>query len=609
MVQVTQAQNAAHAKADGHHFAQNNRARIGSISGIARHALAAVLFCGTVLAAAPLHANGVAGDYLAARQASFAGDFKAAAEYYGRAVLYDPENPQILERAVLANVSLGDLDRAAGIADKLIAEGYRSQLAQMALIARDTRNENYEAVIGAINEQRGAGPLADGLIKAWAQLGMGDMTSALVSFDEVAGLQGLGAFARYHKAMALASVGDFESAAGTFEGDAGGMSRTRRGIMAQAEILSQLDRNQDALVLIDTAFGGALDPGLTQLQTALEAGETVPFSHVRSARDGIAEVFYSLAGALSSEDNDDLTLIHARLAQYLRPDHVDALLLTAELLDEMEQYALAVATYAEVPEDSEAYHAAELGRAEAFRQQDQMDEAIAVLQGLTESHGDLPIVHSTLADFLRQDERYAQATDAYTTAMGLFDEITEREWFLHYARGITYERRDMWPEAEADFRAALALNPNQPQVLNYLGYSLVEKQIKLDEALEMIERAVAARPNSGYIVDSLGWVLYRLGRYDEAVGHMERAAELMPIDPIVNDHLGDVYWAVGRKLEAEFQWKRALSFVDWENAAEEADPDRIRRKLEVGLDQVLAEEGAPPLRAAGVAQDGADDEG
>jgi len=131
-------------------------------------------------------------------------------------------------------------------------------------------------------------------------------------------------------------------------------------------------------------------------------------------------------------------------------------------------------------------------------------------------------------------------------------------------------------------------------VLNYLGYSLVEKQEKLEEALEMIERAVEARPDSGYIVDSLGWALYRLGRYEEAVGHMERAAELLPVDPIVNDHLGDVYWAVGRRTEARFQWNRALSFDP-----EPEEAERIRRKLEVGLDAVLAEEGAEPLAVAG----------
>jgi Flp pilus assembly protein TadD len=159
-----------------------------------------------------------------------------------------------------------------------------------------------------------------------------------------------------------------------------------------------------------------------------------------------------------------------------------------------------------------------------------------------------------------------------------------------YARGICQERLGNWAESEADLRAALALAPDQPQVLNYLGYSLVEKQVKLQEALSLIQRAETLRPQSGYIVDSLGWVLFRLGHYTQAVPHMERAIELMPVDPIVNDHLGDVYWSVGRRLEAEFQWHRALSFKP-----EESEAIRIRRKLEVGLDQLLDEEGAPPL--------------
>jgi tetratricopeptide (TPR) repeat protein len=125
---------------------------------------------------------------------------------------------------------------------------------------------------------------------------------------------------------------------------------------------------------------------------------------------------------------------------------------------------------------------------------------------------------------------------------------------------------------------------------------MVEKRINLDEALGMIERAVAAQPNSGYIVDSLGWVYYRLGRYDEAIVQMERAAELMPTDPVVNDHLGDVLWAVDRKAEARFQWRRALSLHESEPSPD-LDADRVRRKLEVGLDQVLEEEGSEPLRA------------
>ncbi|KUF09758.1 tetratricopeptide repeat protein [Pseudoponticoccus marisrubri] len=559
---------------------------------------AGVLACALT---APLGAaaTGVSGDYLAARQASFLGDFEAAARYYGRALAHDPGKPELLERAIYANISLGKLNLAADLAGRLGQQGYASELGQMALISQDVRAQDYAGVLSAIEAQRGLGPLADGLVRAWALLGNGDRDAALEAFDEVGRMQGLAPFSSYHKALALASVGAFREAEAIFaDAAAGSMTATRRGIMARAEILSQLDRNGDAVALIDTSFGADLDPGLAALREALDSGQQVPFTHAETARDGVAEVFYTLAAALSSERNDDLTLLYARLAEFLRPTHVDAILLSAEVLDEMGQFDLAVETYAAVPKAHPAYHAAELGRADALQAQDKLEQAVAVLAALAETHGELPIVHSTLGDLMRRMERYDDAVAAYTTALDQVAEITERQWFIFYARGISYERMDEWEQAEADFRRALELNPEQPQVLNYLGYSLVEKQIKLDEALNLIERAVAARPDSGYIVDSLGWVLYRLGRYEEAVAHMERAAELMPIDPIVNDHLGDVYWAVGRHREAEFMWRRALSFVDWEDAAEEADPDRIRRKIEVGLDQVLAEEGAPPLQMA-----------
>lgn len=193
-------------------------------------------------------------------------------------------------------------------------------------------------------------------------------------------------------------------------------------------------------------------------------------------------------------------------------------------------------------------------------------------------------MHFALGEALCAQDDHGGAIKSYDLAIELTADTNPQRWVLFCARGVAEDRSGDDESAERDFRAALAINPDQPEVLNYLGYSLVEQGRNLDEALDMIERAVAASPASGYIVDSLGWVLYRLGRYDEAVGQMERASELIPVDPVVNDHLGDVYWAVDRKREAQFQWRRALSFVDVEDANSEADPDRMRRKLEVGLD-------------------------
>ncbi|WP_348540027.1 tetratricopeptide repeat protein [Shimia sp. R11_0] len=545
----------------------------------------------------PAYAEGLAGSYLAARHAVYGSDYAEAARYFSKALTKDPSNPALQENAVLAYLSLGQLDRALPIARKMVADGHSSQIAEMALTTGLVEDGNYAELIDRI-ETAGIGPLVDGLIKAWAEVGRGAMSEALQAFDEVAKEPGLGGFAAYHKAAALASVGDFEGAYAIFEsGDMNGLQQTRRGVISEVEVLSQLDRNTDAIARIDEAFGSDLDPALRDIRDALSDGDILPYTHVRSAKDGIAEVYFSIANALRNEANADYTLLYVRMAEFLRPDHTVALLLTAELLETLGRYELASQTYQRVQEDDPSFHAAEMGRAEALREAGKTEAALEVLESLSRSHGAVPYVHTALGDLRRQERNFEGAIEAYDTAIGLYDTLERRQWFLFYARGICHERMGNWEEAEADFRKALELNPEQPQVLNYLGYSLVEKQIKLDEALGMIERAVAARPDSGYIVDSLGWVLFRLGRFDEAVEHMERASELMPVDPVVTDHLGDVYWAVGRKLEAQFQWRRALSFVD-ADTEEEAKPDRIRRKLEVGLDVVLEEEGAEPLTVA-----------
>jgi tetratricopeptide (TPR) repeat protein len=563
--------------------------------------LSALLLSATLLAAPGFSADaaGLSGAYLAGRQAAMAGDFEAAAQYFTLALTRDPGNAELMENVVTAQIALGQIDRGAPVARRLEDAGFSSQIAAMTLVGDLGKRGDFEGLLARIEADKGIGPLVDGLVRAWAQLGAGAMSDALVSFDKVSNERGLRSFALYHKALALASVGDFEGAEAIFATDsATGVIATRRGVMARIEGLSQLERNADAMALLDTSFGSDLDPGLADMRTRLEAGEMLPFTHVNSPRDGLAEVFYTVATALNTEAEDDYTLLYSRVAEHLRPEHSDAILLSAALLEKLERYELAVATYRRIGPDNPSFHAAELGRADSLRRSGRLDAAEEVLVNLTRSHGDQPSVYVTLGDLMRQKDDFAQAVGAYDKALSLYSEETQGQWFIYYARAISHERLGDWPEAESDFRTALRLNPGQPQVLNYLGYSLVEQRIKLDEALELIRQAVDANPDSGYIVDSLGWVLYRLGRYDEAIGHMERAAELMPVDPVVNDHLGDVLWAVGRQMEAEFHWRRALSFIRPDSDLEEIKPDRIRRKLEVGLDKVLAEEGSPPLTVA-----------
>ena len=562
-------------------------------------ARAAVLAAALAAGAAPVLAQsnrGLAGPYLAARAAISTNDYEAAARYYARALIRDGRNPELLQNAIIAQMGLGNLARAEPIARQLQATGADNQIANLVLVLDRAVREDWNGVLEDYAAGLSVGPLVDGLLEAWVLLGTGDAQAAEAAFERVGKETGMPVFGRYHSALARALVGDLEAAEEIFSGAEGEspLRLTRRGTMARVQVLSQLDRNDDALALIAETFGADLDPALASMRTALQAGEALPFDMITSPSDGLAEVFYTVAGALTGEAQSGYTLLYSRAAEALRPDHVDAMLLSAQLLDQMEQYELATETYNRVPRSHPAFHAAEIGRAEALERSGNEAAAIEVLEQLAESHGDQASVHVTLGDMLRRLERFAEATPAYSRAIDLFTEDRSEHWIVYFARGITYEREDQWPQAEADFRKALELNPGQPSVLNYLGYSFIDKEENLEEAMEMIREAVAARPDSGHIVDSLGWGLYRLGRYEEAVEHMERAAELLPVDPIVNDHLGDVYWAVGRKVEAKFQWNRALSFDP-----EPEEAKRIRRKLEVGLDQVLAEEGADGLEVAG----------
>lgn len=550
-----------------------------------------ILAAATALATAALPtpaawAGSLAGSYLAASQANFNNDYEAAALYYTRALADDPNNLGLLQNALLAYLSKGDIDQGLALARRMKELDGGSQLALLILLTDALKKNNFEQANGFFDDNAGFSPLLDGLVQGWIYLGLGRMSDATARFDAMGESPTMQIFAQYHKALSLAVVGDFEAAEKILAGDKGQPIRIGRGsLIAHIEILSQLERNTEALTIIDQALNGSGDLEIIGLQTRLKAGETLPFNSVRNAAEGGAEVFLTLANVLAGEENDPFGLIYGRLSEFLRPQSVDAILLVADLLNDQGQYELAVRNYNKVPSDDPAFYSAEIGRALALQADDKNDAAIEVLIGLSKTHKTIPSVFTSLGDALRRDSRFAEATSAYDGAISLLPPPQPNHWFLYYARGITLEREGKWENAEADFRFALELSPNQPLVLNYLGYGMVEKRIKLEEAQEMIEKAVKLRPNDGYITDSLGWVLYRVGKFDQAVPHMERAVELMPIDPIINDHLGDTYWMVGRKLEAAFQWRRALSFEP-----EDSDAERIRLKLEIGLDQVLANE-------------------
>lgn len=541
--------------------------------------------------------RGLAGPYLAARMAAIQNDYASAADYYLQSLAQDDTDPYLQDSALVALISAGAMERAAALALTMSDQGRATELARLVQRSELARAGRWDDLVAAIDAASGpaegedipgAAMLVDGLIRAWALLGAGKATESLAAFKTLAATPGAAGMVNYHLALARAKVGDFEGAELLLADPATGTHLL--GIVARAQVLSQLERNRDAIAMIEATPGFAEEPHLLALRDRLSAGETLPFDSIRTPADGIAQVFLTFGSVLASNDEPDpLALIHARLAQYLAPDLGEAHLLAAQLLQGFGQFDLAERDFETLRELGDMRPVAELSRIDALTRAERLDDAEKAALALTAAHPELAQGWIALGDLLRQQDKFGQAVPAYDKALSLIgDQNPQARWFPLYARGIALERGGQFSKAEADFRAALEIRPDSAQVLNYLGYSLVDRNEKLDEALRLIQRAVELRPDDGYILDSLAWAYYRLGRYAEAVAPMERAVAAMASDSLVNDHMGDIYWMTGRKREAEIQWHRALSL----KPETEAEATRIRAKLDRGLDAVLAEEKA-----------------
>lgn len=538
--------------------------------------LAAIL-CGPTA----IFAQGFAGPYLAASSANYDGSFAEAAEYYARALNADPTNAFIEQNALVAYVSAGEFAQALEIAEN-VGSG-ENLYVDMVLMAAHAASGDFPSARGSFPpDNRQVSALLAGLLDAWINIGTDDNDAALAGFDAMDQNDTVALYGQYHKGLALAYLEDFSAAAEILNGENGPLHLDLGSIQAHIQILSQLGKNDEALALLSNVSPG--DP-LKDLRDQLEAGDEIAFTHVETPTQGMAQALTTMAAALSRDEPNRLALFYVRLAQHLDPNYVEAMITAADILEGEEQYTLASAAFALVPTDAPQYKSAAIGQAEVQRRGGNVEGATQTLIDLADAYPSDVNVLNALGDIYRGVEKFADADAAYTRAIDNLQNPPQAYWVLFYTRGISNERLGEWDEAEADFRRALELSPNEPIVLNYLGYSFIEMQTNMEEAQKMIETASANAPDNGAITDSLAWVLYRLGKFEEAVPHMERAARQMPVDPVINDHLGDVLWMVGRKVEARFQWRRALSFDP-----AEIDEIRIRRKLDVGLDIVLEEE-------------------
>jgi tetratricopeptide (TPR) repeat protein len=547
------------------------------------------------LAAAPGGAREtLSGAYLAARHAHNLNDVDAAAAYFAAALKRDRENPRLMELATLNLLAAGRVGDAAPVAARLAEADPANRIANLALAVEEIATGAYAGARERL-AARGDGfyPLIGRLLEAWAAYGEGDVAAAEAALAALDDRTVFRLFGGYHLGLIRMAAGDAEGAVSAFESALGAVGAPpARLALAYGLALETAGRPEEARRLYDDGGNPFGDPLLAAERARFDAG-MAPAPLARTASEGAAEALHGFAGVFANESGRRLALAYARLSLRLRPDFDAATMLAAELLSADGQHEAALAVYRSIADDSLYGARARIAAAGELHELDRDDEAVEALRALVADDPATAQAQIALGDVLRREEEWVACAEAYAAALDALTAAGVENWALHYQRGICHERAGAWDAAEADFRRALELEPEQPLVLNYLGYSLVELRRSLDEAKAMIERAVELRPEDGYITDSLGWVLYRLGDYEGAVEWLEKAVALAPVDPVINDHLGDALWMVGRRLEAEFQWRRARSFEP-----EPADLARIKRKLAVGLDVVLreeAEDGAPAV--------------
>jgi tetratricopeptide (TPR) repeat protein len=563
---------------------------------IAAFALTALALPGSVSAQTPDHpadnsaqfpsnidlkAMTMSGSYLAARHASVERDAASAATFYRSALRIDPKNNELLDRAFISSLADGDIEEAVKLADRILTIDKTNRVARLVIGVRDLKQKKYASAQANINQSI-RGPITDlvaTLLSGWATYGAGDSKAAVANIDKLTGPEWYPLFKDLHTGMILELAGK--------DKDAG--VRLERAYKLDDSMLRVADdyarwltRNKDdpSALAIYEAFDKKLPRHPLVLEGLRETKAGKKLSPlVDSPQTGAAEALYGIGATLTRRGGEDLALVYLQLALYLAPNHPLALLSLADLYESVKKPAMAIKVYERMPASSPLKRNAQIQLATNLDAADRSDEAIKILKAVTkEDPRDLEAIMA-LGNVERGRKKFADCAVTYSQGIdALPDTADKTSAIYYYYRGICEERSKQWNKAEADMRKALELQPEQPHVMNYLGYSWIDQGVNLDEGMKLIKRAVDQRPDDGYIVDSLGWAYYRIGNYEDAVKNLERAIDLKPEDPTINDHLGDAYWRIGRTLEAKFQWAHARDLKP-----EPEDLPKIEAKIENGL--------------------------
>ena len=529
--------------------------------------------------------SSIAGTYLAANFAASQGDVAAATDFYANSLADDPANADLLERTFLFAAEAGEIDRAYALTDRVLMQDPENRPAHLVREVGALAKKDYAAVIKDVAMPAPGlfATLTNRIVDAWARAGMKDFDGAINALDSLATQRGVEGIRLMHRALVLEYAGRTKDAEDAYRLAVTVMGAGPRAADAYGRFLLRQGRVDDAKALYDRALKE--NPGNPVAEWALRdiAAKKTARPLVGSPAEGVAEALFGIAASLNDQRSADVAILYLNLSLYLRPDFDLAKVLLASRYEAMGRYDMANGLYARILPASPYYPMTQVQAAINDGRRGDANAGIIKMRALAAIQPQETDVWTALGDLLRSSNEYAEAASAYDKAIAGTPEGDRRLIGLYYARGVSLERSNRWEAAERDFRAALKLNPDRADVLNYLGYSWVDKGEHLDEAVAMLEKARALRPLDGFIADSVGWAYYRLGRYQDAARALEEAVQLAPAAADVNDHLGDAYWRVGRKIDARFQWQHALQLNP-----DAKEKSVIERKLQIGLDPISA---------------------
>jgi tetratricopeptide (TPR) repeat protein len=533
-----------------------------------------------VISESPDDSGTLLGNYLSGRVARGDHDTIAAAEFYSKALAEDPGNEIILEQTFLLEAASAHWDRAIELAKELVKIEPAHRIARFLLGCEAFKQGRYKEADEDFAAAR-QGPIADltsTLARAWVQEADGKPDEAFATLDSLSDADWAQFYQRYHRALIADLAGQHDVARQAFAQAFKKNPSTLRVADAYARHAVNNNNRRLARQTLKTHIAKSSTHPLSEaLLAEIEEGKNPPLL-ITSPTQGLAEVFYGIGDALAGEGGLDMGIIFLQFALYLEPDFPLAYAALAEAYDSAKKYELEMQALGQIKQDSPLWLNVQIQKSFALNSLEQVDEAKALLEELIKKDPNDVRPLDALGNILRSHERYEEARNYYTRALALIPKPTKDNWTLFYSRGVCNERMKDWPAAEADFKEALVLSPDESLVLNYLGYSWVDQGSNLKQAMDYIRKAVKLKPDDGYYVDSLGWAYYRLGNLPAAVENLERAVELKPDDPIINDHLGDAYWKVGRTLEAKYQWQQALTLKP-----EEEQVLTLKQKIAAGL--------------------------